>query len=82
MRAKRADPDFDVCGTRFRVHRGACHRARIRATRWRRPGMTSSLLHIIERHRPQPQRQIRLEMQGRDDLAHRQPRDVTERMRE
>src|SRR5438552_17410044 len=39
-----------------------------------------SLRHVVERHRSQPERQIRLEMQRRDHLAHRQPRDVGERV--
>ena len=42
----------------------------------------ASLRHVIERHRPQPQRQIRLAMQRGDHLAHRQPRHVGERVRE
>src|ERR1700682_2506346 len=41
-----------------------------------------SFRQIIERHRPKTQRQIRLEMQRGDHLAHRQPRDVGERVRE
>src|SRR5664279_2673186 len=47
-----------------------------------RPGLTASLRQIIERHRPQPERQVRLEMQRRDDLAHRQFCYVRQRMRE
>ena len=38
------------------------------------------LRQIIERHRPETQREIGLEMQRGDDLAHRQPGDVGERM--
>src|SRR5438034_6305402 len=41
-----------------------------------------SLRHVVERHRSQPQRQIRFEMQRGDYFPHRQPRDVGERMRE
>ena len=38
-----------------------------------RPGTRASFLQIIERHAPEPQRQVCLEMQGRDHFAHRQP---------
>src|SRR5581483_7090043 len=37
---------------------------------------------IIERHGPEPERQIRLEMQCGDNLAHRQPCDIRQRVRE
>src|SRR6266496_2630421 len=47
-----------------------------------RPGMTASPLHIIERHGPEPERQIRLEMQCGDHFAHWQPRHIGKRVRE
>src|SRR5262245_26799473 len=43
-------------------------------------GHDESLRQIVESHAAQSQRQIRLEMQRRHHLAHRQPRDVAERV--
>src|SRR5450755_1509490 len=54
----------------------------IPGSRYARPGMTSLLRQIIERHGPQAQRQIRLEMQCGNHFAHRQPCYVGERVRE
>jgi hypothetical protein len=54
----------------------------IPGSRSRAPGMTLSLLQIFERQGLKPQRQIGLEMQRSDHLAHRQPRHIGERVRE
>ena len=39
-------------------------------------------LHIIERHAPQPEREVGLEMQRGDHFAHRQFGHIAERVRE